>query len=350
MLEVEGLDAGAGLSRRIASRRAAARCSASTASWAAASSSWRARCSASCGPIAGALRIERASRRTSPIRPPRASAPASPMSPESRRAMLFREEPIYKNVSIAILERISRWWLQARQASGASPTTQVKALRHPPARVEARLGALVRRQSAEGGARQMADPRRRKVLVLGEPTRGMDVGAKEDVVRIVQALRDQGIGDRRAVDRAGDDAVARRPRPGDEEGRGRAANSPTARSARTPAGGRMTGTKGHGSRRQPTPPAPPAPRLRPRFAARSVAQYRAVRRRCSSSSSSSASPARRSRRSTISGTSCRRCRSPAIIAVGLTFVILTAEIDSRVAAIANATASWWPSSRCSPTT
>jgi ribose transport system ATP-binding protein len=27
-----------------------------------------------------------------------------------------------------------------------------------------------------------------------EPTRGMDVGAKEDVVRIVHKLRDQGIG------------------------------------------------------------------------------------------------------------------------------------------------------------
>ncbi len=33
-----------------------------------------------------------------------------------------------------------------------------------------------------------------KVLVLSEPTRGMDVGAKEDVVRIVKGLRDQGMG------------------------------------------------------------------------------------------------------------------------------------------------------------
>ena len=31
------------------------------------------------------------------------------------------------------------------------------------------------------------------MLVLVEPTRGMDVGAKEDVVRIVRALRDTGI-------------------------------------------------------------------------------------------------------------------------------------------------------------
>jgi ribose transport system ATP-binding protein len=33
-----------------------------------------------------------------------------------------------------------------------------------------------------------------RALVMCEPTRGMDVGAKEDVVKIVQRLRDQGIG------------------------------------------------------------------------------------------------------------------------------------------------------------
>ena len=33
-----------------------------------------------------------------------------------------------------------------------------------------------------------------KVLILSEPTRGMDVGAKDDVVRIVRALRDKGVG------------------------------------------------------------------------------------------------------------------------------------------------------------
>ena len=30
--------------------------------------------------------------------------------------------------------------------------------------------------------------------MLSEPTRGMDVGAKEDVVKIVRGLREQGIG------------------------------------------------------------------------------------------------------------------------------------------------------------
>ena len=33
-----------------------------------------------------------------------------------------------------------------------------------------------------------------QVLVLSEPTRGMDVGAKDDVVRIVRGLKEQGVG------------------------------------------------------------------------------------------------------------------------------------------------------------
>ena len=32
-----------------------------------------------------------------------------------------------------------------------------------------------------------------KVLVLAEPTRGMDVGAKDDVVKIVRGLKEQGV-------------------------------------------------------------------------------------------------------------------------------------------------------------
>ena len=32
-----------------------------------------------------------------------------------------------------------------------------------------------------------------KVLILSEPTRGMDVGAKEDVIRIVKSLAARGV-------------------------------------------------------------------------------------------------------------------------------------------------------------
>ena len=110
---------------------------------------------------------------------------------ESRRAMLFGDEPVYKNISIAILERLSRWLLKPEREREIA-AAQVKALDIRPPRIEARLGAL------SGGNQQKValakwlthSPR---ILLLAEPTRGMDVGAKEDVVRIVRGLRDQGI-------------------------------------------------------------------------------------------------------------------------------------------------------------
>jgi ribose transport system ATP-binding protein len=110
---------------------------------------------------------------------------------ESRRAMLFGDEPVYKNVSIAILERLSRWLLKPEREREIA-AEQVKALDIRPPKIEQRLGAL------SGGNQQKValakwlthSPR---ILLLAEPTRGMDVGAKEDVVRIVRRLRDQGI-------------------------------------------------------------------------------------------------------------------------------------------------------------
>ncbi len=110
---------------------------------------------------------------------------------ESRRSMLFAEEPIYKNISIAVLERLSRWFLKPDREREIA-RAQIKNLDIRPPEAEWRLGGL------SGGNQQKValakwlthSPR---ILLLAEPTRGMDVGAKEDVVRIVRALRDQGI-------------------------------------------------------------------------------------------------------------------------------------------------------------
>ena len=110
---------------------------------------------------------------------------------ESRRSMLFGDEPVYKNVSIAVLERLSRWLLKPEREREIA-AEQVEALDIRPPEIEWRLGAL------SGGNQQKValakwlthSPR---ILLLAEPTRGMDVGAKEDVVRIVRHLRDQGI-------------------------------------------------------------------------------------------------------------------------------------------------------------
>jgi ribose transport system ATP-binding protein len=111
--------------------------------------------------------------------------------PESRRMMLFREEPIYRNVSIAFLDHFSKLWLRpAAERAAAKAHTERFGVR--PAGVEARLGAL------SGGNQQKVAlakwlTRPPKALVLVEPTRGMDVGAKEDVVHIVKALAAEGM-------------------------------------------------------------------------------------------------------------------------------------------------------------
>jgi ribose transport system ATP-binding protein len=112
--------------------------------------------------------------------------------PESRRAMLFPLEPVYKNVSIAVLERIHRLWLRPAAeraiAEGHARTLQIR-----PPLVDRPLGTLSGgNQQKVALAKWLTHPP--KVLVLSEPTRGMDVGAKDDVLHIVKALRDQGIG------------------------------------------------------------------------------------------------------------------------------------------------------------
>jgi ribose transport system ATP-binding protein len=111
--------------------------------------------------------------------------------PESRRSMLFHHEPLYKNVTISILERISPLWLKPRIEREIT-ARQIDNLHIKTSGVNALLGHLSGgNQQKVGLAKWLAHAP--KVLVLSEPTRGMDVGAKEDVVKIVRGLRDQGM-------------------------------------------------------------------------------------------------------------------------------------------------------------
>jgi ribose transport system ATP-binding protein len=111
--------------------------------------------------------------------------------PENRRMMLFRGEPVYKNISISILERIHRLFLRPdRERAIAADHTKDLQIRPP--KPDMLLGSL------SGGNQQKVALAKwlthlPKVLILSEPTRGMDVGAKEDVIRIVKSLRDKGV-------------------------------------------------------------------------------------------------------------------------------------------------------------
>ncbi|MDX6752584.1 sugar ABC transporter ATP-binding protein [Geminicoccaceae bacterium 1502E] len=112
--------------------------------------------------------------------------------PESRRSMLFAMEPVYKNASISILEKISRLFLKPRVEREIA-RGHVERLGVRPPQVERQV------RTFSGGNQQKVALARwlthlPRVLILSEPTRGMDVGAKDDVLRIVHEVRDQGVG------------------------------------------------------------------------------------------------------------------------------------------------------------
>jgi ribose transport system ATP-binding protein len=111
--------------------------------------------------------------------------------PESRRSMLFHQEPVYKNVSISVLDRISSLFLRpSRERSIAQ--RQVEQLQIRPPAVELDLGMLSGgNQQKVALAKWLSYPPR--LLVLCEPTRGMDVGAKSDVINIIRGLRARGL-------------------------------------------------------------------------------------------------------------------------------------------------------------
>jgi ribose transport system ATP-binding protein len=111
--------------------------------------------------------------------------------PENRRMMLFRTEPVYKNISIAILDRIHKFLLRPGIERSIADS-HAKQLQIRPPNPMQELGRL------SGGNQQKVALAKwlthlPKVLILSEPTRGMDVGAKEDVIRIVKDLRDKGV-------------------------------------------------------------------------------------------------------------------------------------------------------------
>ena len=111
--------------------------------------------------------------------------------PESRRAMLFHQEPVYKNISISILDRISSLFLRPSHERSIA-TRQVEQLQIRPAAVELDLGMLSGgNQQKVALAKWLSYPPR--LLVLCEPTRGMDVGAKNDVIHIIRDLRASGL-------------------------------------------------------------------------------------------------------------------------------------------------------------
>jgi ribose transport system ATP-binding protein len=111
--------------------------------------------------------------------------------PENRRNSLMLQQEIFKNVTLAHLGKLAPGLLRQR-AEVSITQKQIETVGVRPPRPLLAAGAL------SGGNQQKVVlakwlTQQPRVLILNEPTRGMDVGAKDEVLTIVQTLRDQGV-------------------------------------------------------------------------------------------------------------------------------------------------------------
>lgn len=111
--------------------------------------------------------------------------------PENRRNSLMLQQEIFKNITLAHLGKLVPGLLRQRTEIGIAQR-QIETIGVRPPRPMLNAGAL------SGGNQQKVVlakwlTQQPRVLILNEPTRGMDVGAKDEVLTIVQNLRDQGV-------------------------------------------------------------------------------------------------------------------------------------------------------------
>lgn len=112
---------------------------------------------------------------------------------ESRRMSLFMDEPNYRNVMMPHLERIGRVFApnKSRELALAKPQIQLTGVTpSDPLNPTGQLSGGNQQKVAI--ARWLPFPP--KVFIMAEPTRGMDVGAKSEVLAILRNFRNEGYG------------------------------------------------------------------------------------------------------------------------------------------------------------
>lgn len=112
---------------------------------------------------------------------------------ESRRKSLFMEEAIYRNVMMPHLHQLGRVWAPMANYELESARPQITLTGVHPADPYNPVGQL------SGGNQQKVAiarwlPFPPKVFMMAEPTRGMDVGAKNEVLTILRNFRNEGYG------------------------------------------------------------------------------------------------------------------------------------------------------------
>jgi len=111
---------------------------------------------------------------------------------EARRKSLLLDEPIYRNITMPHLERIGRLIpRRSQELAVAGPATRQVNVQPPdPTNPAGKLSGGNQQKVAI--ARWLTFPP--KVLIMSEPTRGMDVGAKSEVLALLRKFRDDGFG------------------------------------------------------------------------------------------------------------------------------------------------------------
>lgn len=114
------------------------------------------------------------------------------LAPEERKSQgLLLDEPVYRNITLSAFGRFARGGLLDERAERKAAREQVEALDLRPAQVDRAARTL------SGGNQQKAMLARWlvhgcRVLLLDEPTRGVDVGARAEIYGLVRRLADAG--------------------------------------------------------------------------------------------------------------------------------------------------------------
>ncbi len=136
----------------------------------------------------GTLRLDH-----SPLRPGRVTQAVTRgvvLVAGDRSKTLVRGSEIYKNTTLAHLRRgVGSWLTRNREVAVVNPLLRQVQCRPPNPDLKAGLLSGGNQQKVVL-AKWLLGPVR--VLVLEEPTRGMDVGAKEEVMRLVADLKQRG--------------------------------------------------------------------------------------------------------------------------------------------------------------
>jgi ribose transport system ATP-binding protein len=116
------------------------------------------------------------------------------LAPEERKAQaLLLDQSVARNITLGALSRYSRFgWLdRGREMADARRHAESLGIRPPDPRRAIRTLSGGNQQKAVL-ARWLVDGR--KLLLLDEPTRGVDVGARAELYAVIRRLADEGVG------------------------------------------------------------------------------------------------------------------------------------------------------------